>query len=43
VKIAFALEAVEDLAAVLEFLVKRNSRAAASTADAVFAVIDRAG
>ena len=40
-KIAFAPEAVEDLAAVMVFLVKRNSRAAAATADAVFAVIDR--
>ncbi|HEX3903714.1 MAG TPA: type II toxin-antitoxin system RelE/ParE family toxin [Polyangia bacterium] len=40
-KIAFAPEAVEDLAAVLEYLVERNPRAAAATADAVFAVMDR--
>jgi toxin ParE1/3/4 len=41
VKIAFAPEAVEDLAAVVEYLAERNPRAAAATADAVFAVIDK--
>jgi toxin ParE1/3/4 len=41
VKIALAPEAVDDLAAVVEYLVERNPLAAAATADAVFAVIDR--
>ncbi len=40
-KIAFAPEAVEDLAAVVEYLQERNPQAAAATADAVFGVIDR--
>ena len=40
-KIALAPEAVEDLAAVVEYLVERNPQAAAATADAVFSVIDK--
>jgi len=41
VKIALAPEAVEDLAAVVEYLVERNPQAATATADAVFSVIDK--
>jgi plasmid stabilization system protein ParE len=41
VKIALAPEAVEDLAAVVEYLVERNPQAAAATADAVFSVVDK--
>jgi plasmid stabilization system protein ParE len=41
VSVAFAPEAVEDFAAVVEYLQERNPRAAAATADAVFAVIDK--
>jgi plasmid stabilization system protein ParE len=41
VSVAFAPEAVEDLAAAVEYLRERNPRAAAATADAVFAAIDR--
>jgi hypothetical protein len=37
VSVAFAPEAVEDLAAAVEYLRERNPRAAAATADAVFA------
>ena len=40
-KIAFAPEAVEDLTVVVEYLAERNPRAAAATADAVFAVVDK--
>lgn len=39
-KIAFAPEAVEDLAAAVEYLQERNPQAAAAAVDAVFAVID---
>ena len=39
--VAFAPEAVEDLAAAVEYLRERNPRAAAATADAVFAAVDR--
>jgi plasmid stabilization system protein ParE len=41
VSVAFAPEAVEDLAAAVEYLRERNPRAAEATADAVFAVIDK--
>jgi plasmid stabilization system protein ParE len=41
VSVAFAPEAVEDLAAVVEYLQERNPRAAVTTADAVFAVINK--
>jgi plasmid stabilization system protein ParE len=41
VKIVLAPEAVEDLAASIEYLNKRDPRAATATADNVFHVIDR--
>jgi len=41
VKIAFAPEAVEDLAAAVEYLQERNPQVAAATADAILGVIDR--
>jgi plasmid stabilization system protein ParE len=41
VKIELAPEAVEDLAAAVAYLLERNPRAAATTADAVFAAIDK--
>ena len=40
-KIVFAPEAVEDLTAAIDYLGQRDPRAAASTADGVFGVIDR--
>ncbi|HEY2730215.1 MAG TPA: type II toxin-antitoxin system RelE/ParE family toxin [Polyangia bacterium] len=40
-KIAFAPEAVEDLAAAVVYRLERNPRAAATTADAVFGAIDK--
>jgi plasmid stabilization system protein ParE len=36
VKVAFAPEAVEDLAAAVAYLLERNPRAATTTVDAVF-------
>jgi len=41
VKIELAPEAVEDLAAAVAYLLERNPRAAATTADAIFAAIDK--
>lgn len=40
-KIALAPEAVDDLAAGIEYLQERNPRAAAETAQAIFIAIDR--
>ena len=40
-KIELAPEAVADLAALVEYLHQRNPQAAATTADGIFAVIDR--
>ena len=40
-KVELAPEAVADLAALVEYLHQRNPQAAATTADGVFAVIDR--
>ena len=40
-KIAFAPEAVDDLAAAIEYLQQRNPQAAAATADAAFLIVDR--
>ena len=40
-KIELAPEAVADLAALLEYLHQRNPHAAVTTADGIFAVIDR--
>lgn len=40
-KIELAPEAVEDVAAAVAYLLERNPRAAATTADAVFAAIDK--
>jgi len=41
VKIALAPEAVDDLAATIEYLQERNPLAAVARADAIFTVIDR--
>jgi plasmid stabilization system protein ParE len=41
VKIAFAPEAVDDLAAAVEYLRERNPQAAATTAAVVFSTIDK--
>jgi plasmid stabilization system protein ParE len=41
VTVALAPEAVDDLAAAIEYLGERNPRAAAATAEAIFQAIDR--